>query len=66
MQPLYFAGHIIHRSGGGILLDASRDIKHLEDVAHVVKGNGLSTVALRRLESLKPSDIVTKRPNIKF
>ena len=56
MQPLYFAGHIIHRSGGGILLDASRDIKQLEDVAHVVKG----------LESLKPADIVTKRPNIKF
>ena len=66
MKKLYVAGRVIHRSGGGILLDAKREIKELEDVAHVVKGNGLSAVALKRLESLKPADIVTKRPNIKF
>ncbi len=68
-KKTYVGGHVLHRSGGGILLDAKRDVpvKELEGLAEQVqKSSGLTSAALKRLESLKPKEIVTKRPNIKF
>jgi len=65
-KKVYVGGKIIHRSGGGILLDAKRGIQHVKEIQHEIQGNGLSSVALKRLEALKPRIEIPKRQNIKF
>ena len=69
-KKTYINGKILHPRGGTILLDT----KHVEpflpavkEIEKVVKRSGLTDVALKRLEALKPREIeIPKRQNIKF
>ena len=66
-KKVYIGGKIIHRIGGGILLDAKRDLADVKHTQYEMQGNGLSSVALQRLEALKPRiQELPKRQNIKF
>ena len=65
-KKVYIGGKIIHRIGGGILLDAKRKIADVKHTQYEMEGGGLSSVALKRLEALKPRIEIPKRPNIKF
>ena len=69
----YINGKVVHARGGGILLDAKRVVESTPHIGVVepeqiaVKGNGLTSLALKRLEELRPREIgIPKRPNIKF
>ena len=74
-KKTYINGKVVHPRGGGILLDAKhiaeenptkvKEIEHCDK--HIAKGTGLSSIALKRLEALKPREIeIPKRQNIKF
>ncbi len=74
-KHVYINGKVVHPRGGGILLDGKRSdpvadtSPHIGvvELPHVAKGNGLSSLALRRLEELRPRELgIPKRPNIKF
>ena len=73
-KKTYISGKVIHPRGGGILLDGKRvdpvDMSpHIGIVepGRVLKGNGLTSLQLKRLEELRPREIgIPKRPNIKF
>ena len=64
-KTLCINGKVVHPRGGGILLDAKRVEAPVKEVEH--KRNGLTGVALERLEALRPREIgIPKRQNIKF
>ncbi len=71
-KKTYFNGKVVHPKGGSIILDAKRNVDpspHIGvvELPHVAKGNGLTSLALKRLEELRPREIgIPKRPNIKF
>ena len=76
-KKMYINGKVVHPRGGGILLDGKRGVEATANASpHVgivepghiaVKGNGLTSLALKRLEELRPREIgIPKRPNIKF
>jgi hypothetical protein len=74
-KKYFINGKCVHPKGGSILLDAKRVIDPfipvgIKEVERAVTGNGLTEVALRRLEALKPRALelskIPKRQNIKF
>ncbi len=74
-KKVYINGKCLHPKGGSILLDAKRVIDPfvpvgVKEIEHAVTGNGLTEIALRRLEALKPRALelskIPKRQNIKF
>ena len=65
-KKVYIGGKIIHRSNGGILLDVKRKLADVKHTQYEMEGSGLSSVALKRLEALKPRIEIPKRQNIKF
>ena len=63
-KKLCINGKVVHPRGGGIL-DVKRVEAPVKEVEH--KLNGLTGVALERLEALRPREIgIPKRQNIKF
>ena len=75
-KKTYINGKVVHPRGGGILLDGKRIVEAAADASphvgivepeRISKGNGLTKLALKRLEELRPREIgIPKRPNIKF
>ena len=65
-KKVYIGGKIINRCGCGILLDAKRKLADVKHTQYEMEGSGLSSVALKRLEALKPRIEIPKRQNIKF
>ena len=71
-KKTYINGKIVHARGSGNLLDAKRVIEPTPQIGVVEperekKGNGLTSLALKRLEELRPREIgIPKRQNIKF
>ena len=74
-KKTYINGKVVHPRGGGILLDGKRSDPVADTSPHigvveperVSKGNGLTSLALKRLEELRPRELgIPKRPNIKF
>ena len=69
-KKTYINGKILHPRGGSLLLDTKHVVEpFLLPVKEIekVKRSGLTEVALKRLEALKPREIeIPKRQNIKF
>ncbi len=66
-KKVYIGGKIIHRPGSGILLDVKRAVVPISrEVDRTLIGKGLSDVALKRLEALKPRIEIPKRQKMKF
>ncbi len=74
-KKTYINGKCLHAKGGTILLDAKRVVDPflpvgVKEIERSIKGNGLTDVALKRLEALKPRALelsqIPKRQNIKF
>ena len=70
-KKTYINGKVLHPRGGGMLLDTKHVVEPfllpVKEIEKVVKRSGLTEVALKRLEALKPREIeIPKRQNIKF